>query len=854
MDNTNLIEADSSLDNSTAMTDAIRTTNGYQKTGDLITLPYTEEAYITQSTASSTVNLQPYETISYVGQIALTPDQDEWMETEVLPEMTINVPGIFDTLKDRAGNAVKELGLGTIWNEWNTNWSGVDIAGSEVTVAPGLGRRGTTTISSQLVGNQTRTGVRSSLVPGGLQTQSLGNRVVQVAFATFMRKRDIFFSAVMMKPTTRVFPFFDGIDISQYVTPTGSSAGAALTTDAAGNVSGIFALPDPKVDANPKWRVGKRAFRLTTSSTNVLTEGLVFSSAETDYTAKGMLQTTQGSVISTREVAIHRETMNDENVTFGPISTRLLRSTPGLRRDPSDRPASIQRDPVCQSFAIDMEDGLYVSSIDLFFATKSSVEPVTLQIRTMQNGYPTSEVLPFGQVNVPSGSINTSSDASVATTFTFPSPVFLSNNTEYAFCALANTLDFTIYTSIMGQTTLDGSRLISQQPYLGSMFKSQNSTTWSAEQNEDVKFTVKRAKFTTDTSGTVQLVNDVVPELTLRQNPITTTASSAVITVHHRNHGMHSTANNVTIAGVPSGVHNGINSTNINGTYTAIGNIKMDSYTVTAQNSDTASATGDVGGTAVTATRNMLFDVIKPIAGIITPPGTTVSSTLRTTSGKTLEGGETEFAFDTVAKQKTVDLNTDFYLTAPSLVASALNETNEMSGSKSLGLALTISTPNNNISPVIDTARMSAHLIRNRIYSPVSGTTPDFVADTANTGGSGPAQYITRAIVLENESTSLDVRLSAHVPSTSEVEMFFRVSNADDARLMGDLAWTPFNTDGSPDKAVPPSDDDITFKEHQYSVEDITTFTAFQLKIILKGTVSSYPPRVKDMRGIALAV
>ena len=82
--------------------------------------------------------------------------------------------------------------------------------------------------------------------------------------------------------------------------------------------------------------------------------------------------------------------------------------------------------------------------------------------------------------------------------------------------------------------------------------------------------------------------------------------------------------------------------------------------------------------------------------------------------------------------------------------------------------------------------------------------------------------------------------------------MFYRLSNADDARLMGDLAWTPFNTDGSPDKAVPPSDDDITFREHQYSAEGLTTFTAFQLKIILKGTSSSYPPRVKDMRGIAL--
>ena len=105
------------------MTDAIRTTNGYQKTGDLITLPYTEESHITQSFASTTVNLNPYDTISYVGQVTLSPDNDEWMETEVLPEMTIDIPGIFDTLTDAAGNSVQELGLGTVWNEWETNWS-----------------------------------------------------------------------------------------------------------------------------------------------------------------------------------------------------------------------------------------------------------------------------------------------------------------------------------------------------------------------------------------------------------------------------------------------------------------------------------------------------------------------------------------------------------------------------------------------------------------------------------------------------------------------------------------------------------------------------------------------------------
>ena len=71
---------------------------------------------------------------------------------------------------------------------------------------------------------------------------------------------------------------------------------------------------------------------------------------------------------------------------------------------------------------------------------------------------------------------------------------------------------------------------------------------------------------------------------------------------------------------------------------------------------------------------------------------------------------------------------------------------------------------------------------------------------------------------------------------------------------MHNLVWTPFNTDGSPDTAVAPTDDNVTFREYQYSGSSLATFTAFQLKLVMKGTVSSYPPRVKDLRGIALAV
>ena len=64
--------------------------------------------------------------------------------------------------------------------------------------------------------------------------------------------------------------------------------------------------------------------------------------------------------------------------------------------------------------------------------------PVTLELRTMVNGYPTQEVIPFGQVNVAAADINISSDATTATTFTFPSPVYLQANQEYCFVALCN--------------------------------------------------------------------------------------------------------------------------------------------------------------------------------------------------------------------------------------------------------------------------------------------------------------------------------------------------------------------------------------------------------------------------------
>jgi hypothetical protein len=316
---------------------------------------------------------------------------------------------------------------------------------------------------------------------------------------------------------------------------------------------------------------------------------------------------------------------------------------------------------------------------------------------------------------------------------------------------------------------------------------------------------------------------------------------------------MHGTANNVTISGVPAGTHNGIIHSDINGTYTSISNVTLDSYDITT--TGTANTTGDIGGDAVLATQNRLFDVLN-LGGIqtMTLPETSLNMSIRPTSGRSIHGSESEFALTAGSNKINVVSNDNIHFNSPQMVASAINETNEMGGSKSFWNIVTLSTKNTKVSPVLDTQRMSAFTITNRLNNPTSGNTPEFVADTASTGTSTAATYCTKSIVLETASTSLDVRLTSNVRSTSKVKMYYRIIGSEDDTTIDKVAWTPFNTDGAEDLTVTPAEDNISFKEYKYSVSGLKDFTTFQLKITMTGSISSYPPKIRDMRAIALAV
>ena len=100
--------------------------------------------------------------------------------------------------------------------------------------------------------------------------------------------------------------------------------------------------------------------------------------------------------------------------------------------------------------------------------------------------------------------------------------------------------------------------------------------------------------------------------------------------------------------------------------------------------------------------------------------------------------------------------------------------------------------------------------------------------------------------------------MAASVRSTSTVKMYFRLSGGEETRRIQDIEFTPFNTDGSSDTNINPSEGDkvldIDFKDYKFSASDLPEFTSFQIKVVFNGTNSAYPARLKDFRAIALAV
>lgn len=550
-----------------------------KKTGDLITLDYRETEWIKQSLASRVENVNPFNVILYQGSTLLNPRFDDFVETITLDDQRVNVFG--ESPEEFGQTFVEGIETATFMRERNVSFETSDIRphtrfypffeGStgidfipkliEITMQNGIfevgetvtGRFGSEEIFSARVAAQNHK-IGPFNAPTRRYTNNPYNRELEVgdSYSSSSSVLNIDTNSLSDISDSRYQGFiFTGMRL------VGSSSGAIaevtnlkLVSDGFGELLGCLFFRNPYETPAPQFRLrtGIRTFRLTSSPTNetpALGETII-SYADASYESSGTVQSRRTTTINIRElppppppIIIDRTVTNNFTEVIDRTVTQVIDRTVTNNNTiverievPVEVPIEFEevaRDPLAQTFRVD-ETGAFLVSVDIFLSSKSDTDNLTVEIRGTELGTPLGgPIQDFAQVVLSPDQINVSSDASVPTNVKFRSPIYLEPDITYAVVLLAPTTnDYNAWIARMGEENIEGenvaaggSAVISQQYLNGSLFRSQNGSIWTANQFEDLKFTLYKASFAE--IGTLFLNNPrIFNQARLANNPIQT--------------------------------------------------------------------------------------------------------------------------------------------------------------------------------------------------------------------------------------------------------------------------------------------------------------------------------------------
>jgi len=813
-------------------------TSGVMRKGDNIYLNFHDSAEIFQDQVSRQIDVNGFDVFQFNGHIKLSPSSDEFRDTTKAATKSIS-----------GTNALSNK-QSTLWDCWKWNWHGTSFDGTvteDEREAGGNSRSFGHSTSAILTGGLEA--VEKTIVNRVVSSESIrkviDDRVVDIAIIPFMRSRVVHFEAIGMRPNTRVFPYFDNVDVSSFCREEAFAFVAAdsngnefgnlqdfatahpsgntnLTTDAEGKVSGTFFIPNT---ATVSFRTGVREFKLlditTSNETNASTK------ASALFNSSGVLERNRTNVISTRHIAAIGA---DKNV----LSDRVIGS--------SDTRGRI--DPLAQSFFVNNETGMFVNSVELYFAAKDTNLPVWIQIIPLIGGTPSREVIVPGSTKYLSpASVNTSTTGSTSTTFTFDEPIFLDSFSEYVIAVQSDSKSYKIWAGQSGDLIVGSTEeRVTKRSVIGALYLPQNSYKWEPVHDIDLKFKINRCVFATGNNHKAILNNADLPRRLLVPNPINVRQGSGEVTIFQEDHGLQ-TGDQITIenAGI-------IGNLTIDGTHTITA---VDGDTIKYQDGGTANVSVDAGGLNVTNTVNYQYDVLFPYLETLTPQDTSIDVKMKQTTGKSIAGAETPYVKDN--NYLNVTLKEDNYLEAPRVV------TNVVKGKKSAQMEITMASSNNYVSPVIDLQRASLSLIGNRIDNQAVAAAAGFnvpalfTAETDHLRGSMLSKHVTKPVSLLSDAVGLKVLLSANRPSAADFDLYIKTSTGDD-NVISNVSWTLVGRQS----LVPSDESRDVFREYTYLIGGdngaLLPFTIFQLKIVFKSTNSSKVPVIKDLRAIALGV
>ena len=805
------------------------------KTGDLIHLNGTSTPYITQSFASKTRNC--VENIIYVwdGTVTIDPPGDLEPDLDINPDVVANIDlsGLTNFI-----NAVPNI----IGPERIVSTQTTGTSTSTGTVVAGI----TTTTRTDTIQNTLRNDIDFS---ASTITNSFdfGELVQDISIQFFMKARRVRFSATGLKPNTIVYPFFDSISIAARCTPADSSfvvtgaIGSTFITNANGRIYGIFDIPAET------FKVGDRVFRLVDVDSLVTGSDSITTQASGSYMASNFTVTKARYGLNTRIPQItsaNREVLVNRNVTTVTTST----TTPGTNPPP-------RVDPIAQSFFVgDTGEtvGAYINKVDVYFRTKHASFGVEVQVRYMENGAPTPKIVPFGRKFLNSNQVNTSSDSSTATTFTFDSPLFLESGKEYCFVVLpeGGNDGYNIWIGELGGNDLVTNTPIYVNNSTGVLFTSSTNTIWTPFQKEDIKFVIHRLNFTSS-SGTISFENSNTEYLSVNNFLSTFTASEKVYVSNGTVVILANTAGNTTSNAV-SVVANGTSNAQamfVNNSYIyvssntgAVNDIRFitsipnsshivlnSALSFNDSNSSVGYLTGN-GGLYGYASR------VAPALGIMylteSSANSTVGFTNVVSTNTVLIGAESgaranlvsvdsvtysvvvpQFSYiapigtstiikikphdgtslDDVFTDVTSDIET-FFTDKERKVKSRSQEL-AAGGNKTLFISIPLAASDFKVSPVLDTIKTNIVAIKNII-----NLNANTYGELNPNGGAAKAKYVSKKVALAEGQDAEDaiIYLSAYKPSNTDIKVYIKLLSVSDSDSIENKSWTLLNQNTSP--------------------------------------------------------
>jgi hypothetical protein len=533
-----------------------------------------------------------------------------------------------------------------------------------------------------------------------------------------------------------------------------------------GNLFGIFNLPNTPTT---KFNVGSKRLLFTTGGINDINADSV---GAVNYVSNGILHTVQPVVTTIRSETTTMERYTTTVTGSSTSTSTVLVPGTGVTTTVAGEPkvqtyhGGGKYDPLAETFFVEEETGIYITAIDLYFASKDPTLPVYVSIINTVNGYPGNIEINNSRTTVNSYDVNISSNLSTLadgttkwaspdnpTKVTFKAPIYLEGKTQYAIFIKSDSFKYRLWTSYLGDATVNGLGITAAQPVMGSLFKSQNANTWTTDQNQDLCFKLYRAKFDTSISANIPLKNTQSISKSGQFYPINVKSGSALLRVFQLGHGFqngHSvtisdlTASTIITAGSfvvgtkyvikvltgttqvqwntaagTSGVtyaigsyfvaaavgagtgtaevanYFGFSSSLINGSH-VVSNVEPDYYTITMPYNATAS--GLLTNVDVKFTYNIPVDNISPRFTTLVPLNTSIKYVYAGTNTSNIKSSTN------------ISVENYTVLDAPEslVIMSSENEINLLpSGVSSLSMGVELATSNEFVSPMFDTHRMA---------------------------------------------------------------------------------------------------------------------------------------------------